>query len=274
MRRRVWSVPLAVVIVGVVITTALMVTSATEPLADIAVPSAPVDPPHSAAGGPALSTVLAKTDEPVNLLVVGDGTGKSSGSWVFLAAQSLGQRFGRTVEIRDWRLGSAGRYGSATRAWSARGAPVTIWNASTSRNITYFRQTLDRWIPGGVPHVDVVIVSNGVVVDGGELAQRSIELMTRLRERLPGAAVVAVLQPTSPGQRSVSFGGTTAADDLRVSARINRFQTIDVDAAFARSEPGAVFAGPTAYPNADGYRLWATTVSDALASTVRIAPAT
>ena len=46
-----------------------------------------------------LSAILDRPDRPVNIFLVGDGTGISLGGWVYLTVQQLAMKTGRSAQL-------------------------------------------------------------------------------------------------------------------------------------------------------------------------------
>jgi hypothetical protein len=217
-------------------------------------------PPITASVGATepFSTLLTSLDSPVDILVVGDGTGPSLGGWVYLTLQNLTERSGRPGLVREWNYESGTGYLEAPVAEIAGdGAPITVWNASVSRNVDFLNEALPGMIPPA--DVDLVLVNNGLDMGAATLAEASIPLMRRLGTFCPDAGVVAILQPSPPGEVERIHGNVR---DLEISSRINHFQTIDVSTAFGSAS--GVYDGTDRYSNLDGQRLWSSVVTDAL----------
>lgn len=205
--------------------------------------------------------LLTELDDPVDILVVGDGSGPSTGSWVYLTMQEFAVKNGRQGLVRDWNFPALAGYVDPPAAEiPGDGAPITVWNASLSRNIEFLNESLDGMRPPA--DVDLVLVNNGSDMGPNTLAEESIPFLRRLTEQYPHAAVVTVLQPNSPFPSEQADWLRGNVRDLAVSCRINGLDTIDVAAVFDGAT--GVYEDGARYPNADGQRLWSSTVTDAL----------
>lgn len=214
-----------------------------------------------------LSSRLAAADDPVDILLVGDGTGGSLGGWVFLTMQSLAQEYGRPAVIHEWDFAAgAGYLEPPLSVADGTGAPISLWNASVSRNVAFLTDALPRIRPPS--NVDVVLVNNGLDMGPRTLAAESVPLLRTLRETYPQAAVVAILQPSPREPEDIGDMAPANVHDLEVSARKNDFQTIDVAATVDAAE--GTYDGADRYPNTEGQRLWAMSVVDALIDNVSV----
>ena len=214
-----------------------------------------------------LSSRLAESDNPVDILLVGDGTGGSLGGWVFLTMQSLSQEYGRPAVIHEWDFAAGEGYREPPITVAAgTGTPISLWNSSVSRNVAFLTEALPRTRPSS--DIDVVLVNNGLDMGPRTLAAESVPLLRTLEETYPQAGVVAMLQP-SPREPDV-FANQARANvrDLEVSAHKNDFQTIDAAALVDATE--RTYDGADRYPNSEGQRLWAMSVVDALIDDVSV----
>ncbi|MBE7191072.1 MAG: hypothetical protein INR66_01155 [Gordonia polyisoprenivorans] len=211
-----------------------------------------------------VSDLLEQRDRLVNISIVGDGTGRTLGAWVFAFAQQLGITYGRPAQIREWRFGSRQSYTSPRQAFPGTGRPVTIWNASASRNVRYFAQTAQRWMPP--VRTDVVLVSNGFDDTGIGLSAQSVALMKEVAAVNPGAAVVAVIQPVRPDRRPQAPGQDDIARDMRTSLGINDLPYIDVAGRLDGPESSALFGTGRELMAPAGYLRWGEIVDEAMRS--------
>ncbi|OZD58423.1 hypothetical protein CH263_24500 [Rhodococcus sp. 06-1059B-a] len=210
---------------------------------------------------------LAATDAPLDIYLVGDGTGASLGGWVYLTIQSLAQTSGRPADIREWDvLAGEGYIEPAIHVADGTGQPITLWNASVSRNIDFINDVLPQMRPPA--GIDLVLVNNGLDIGPTMLAQESIPLMRVLRDQNPGASVVSILQPAPSQPEAQSDQQRANTRDLEISSRKNEFQTIDV--ATALSEAPDVYDGVDRYANTEGQRIWASVVADSLTSDITV----
>lgn len=204
-----------------------------------------------------LGDLLRDPTVPVDIALVGDGTGASLGGWVFLTMHALSQRFGRPAVIHDWDYDAGRGYREPPiRVADGTGEPIELWNASVSRNVEFLRSALDGMQPPD--GVRLVLVNNGLDMGAGTLARESVALVRSLSERHPRATVAVILQPSPPGEDEV----TANVRDLAVSARINDIPTVDVAPAFSR-RTGLYDAGER-YADLDGQRVWSSVVAAVL----------
>lgn len=214
-----------------------------------------------------LSTELSASNDPVDILLIGDGTGISLGGWVFLTMQSVAQRSNRPALIHEWDvLAGAGYVEPPIRVADGIGTPISLWNASVSRNVEFLTDALPQIHPPS--DIDVVMVSNGLDIGPRTLAAESVPLLRTLAETYPEAAVIAVLQPAPGEPEELRERVQANVHDLEVSARKNEFQIIDA-AATVDDAPGT-YDADSRYPNSEGYRLWAMAVTDALMDDVQV----
>ncbi|MDV8023648.1 hypothetical protein [Rhodococcus sp. IEGM 1330] len=210
---------------------------------------------------------MITTDDPVDILLIGDGTGISLGGWVFLTMQSLAQEYGRPAVIHEWDvLAGTGYVDPPISVADGVGTPISLWNASVSRNVEFLTNALPQIRPPS--DIDVVLVSNGLDMGPRTLAAESVPLLRALADTYPHAAVVAILQPApgEPEELSTQVGANV--HDLEVSALKNNFQIIDA----ATSVEGAegTYDGASRYPTPEGYRLWSVSVLGALIDDVSV----
>jgi hypothetical protein len=214
-----------------------------------------------------LSARRAATGDPVDILLVGDGTGGSLGSWVFLTMQSLAQQHGRPTVIHEWSFAAGAGYGEPPISVAdGTGTPISLWNASMSRNIAFLTDVLPRIRPPS--DIDVVLVNNGLDMGPRTLAAESVPLIRTLGETYPQAAVIAILQPTPRKPTKIPDHMRAKVRDLEASARKNDFQMIDVAATVGAA--GGTYDGADRYPNSEGQRLWAISDVDALIDDVSV----
>lgn len=210
-----------------------------------------------------LGDLLRDPTVPVDIALVGDGTGASLGGWVYLTMQALSQRFGRPALIHEWDYDAGRGYRQPPIAVSGgSGEPIELWNASVSRNIEFLRSSLDGLRPANP--VQVVLVNNALDMGAGTLARESVALVRALAGQNPRATVSVILQPSPPGDHAV----TANVHDLAVSARINDIPTIDVAGAFARR--AGLYDGDERYADLDGQRLWSTVVAAVLGDGITV----
>lgn len=214
-----------------------------------------------------LSTKLAEPDDPVDILLIGDGTGISLGGWVFLTMQSLAQEYGRPAVIHEWNSAAGAEYlEPPIPVADGVGTPISLWNASVSRNVGFLTSALPQVRPPS--DIDVVLVNNGVDMGPRTLAAESVPLLRALAEAYPHAAAVAILQPAPRQPEDVGMQVRANVHDLEVSARKNDFQIIDAATTVDSAE--GTYDGADRYPNSEGSRLWAVAVTDALIDDVGV----
>lgn len=232
--------------------------------AEIAVPatSAPVVANASTTQGDSVASLLRDPGRQVNISVVGDGTGRTLGAWLFGLAQDIGITYRRTVQIRDWRPGQPQSYSAPRTVITAAGRPVTIWNASTSRNVQYFIDTVQQWIPPIDPAL--VIVSNGAQEAPRAVAVRTIGLLDAIGRRLPGVTAVTIVQPNPPDRRPQYPNDDDPSRDLRTSLNLNGLPYIDVARGLESAGATGVYGTGPELMSAAGYREWARIVAQAL----------
>lgn len=216
----------------------------------------------SPGSGTDVESLLRDSGQAVNISVVGDGTGRTLGAWLYGMAQDLGISYRRTVQIRDWRPGRPQSYTPARTVINAEGRPIVIWNASTSRNVRYFSDTIGQWVPASSPAL--VVVSNGAQEAPRALAARTIGLVDAIRARLPDATVVTLVQPVPPDRRPQTPNDDDPSRDLRTSLDLNQLPYIDVAQRVESSGSTDDFGRGRELMSADGYRLWADVVARAL----------
>ncbi|MFY2791583.1 hypothetical protein [Rhodococcus sp. MALMAid1271] len=214
-----------------------------------------------------LSTELSASNDPVDILLIGDGTGISLGGWVFLTMQSLAQEYGRPAVIHEWDFAAgAGYLEPPISVADGIGTPISLWNASVSRNVGFLTTALPQIRPPS--NIDVVLVNNGLDMGPRTLAAESVPLLRTLAETYSQAAVLAVLQPAPKEPEEVGDQVRANVHDLEVSARKNDFQIIDAAATVDDAE--GTYDADSRYPNSEGSRLWATAVTDALIDEVEV----
>ncbi|OZC50992.1 hypothetical protein CH286_05485 [Rhodococcus sp. WWJCD1] len=214
-----------------------------------------------------LSNKLAASDDPVDILLIGDGTGISLGSWVFLTMQSLAQEYGRPAVIHEWDvLAGAGYVDPPISVADGIGTPISLWNASVSRNVEFLTNALPQNRPPS--DIDVVLVSNGLDMGPRTLAAESVPLLRTLAETYSQASVVAVLQPAPRKPEELGMLVKANVHDLEVSARKNNFQVINAATTVNGAE--GTYDGESRYPNPEGYRLWSVSVTDALIANISV----
>lgn len=214
-----------------------------------------------------LATMLAAQEDPVDVLLIGDGTGISLGGWAYLTMQSLGQEYRRPTVIHEWDIASGTGYVEPPIAVAdGIGAPISLWNASVSRTVDFLTDALPQMRPPS--EIDVVLVNNGLDMGPHSLAAGSIRLMRNLADMYPRAVVVAILQPAPREPEEFARQVRANVRDLDVSSRKNDFQVIDVAASVEAAE--GMYDGASRYPSPAGYRLWSQSVVDALIADVRV----
>lgn len=214
-----------------------------------------------------LSTMLAEPNDPVDILLIGDGTGISLGGWVFLTMQSLAQEYGRPAVIHDWDFAAgAGYLEPPVPVADGTGTPISLWNASVSRNVGFLTSALPQIRPPS--DIDVVLVNNGLDMGPRTLAAESVPLLRTLAETYSRAAVVAILQPAPREPEETGDQVRANVHDLEVSAGKNDFQIID--AATTVDGVEGTYDGANRYPNSEGSRLWAMAVTEALIKQVGV----
>ncbi|OZC75192.1 hypothetical protein CH251_10470 [Rhodococcus sp. 06-462-5] len=214
-----------------------------------------------------LSSRLAAANDPVDMLLVGDGTGISLGGWVFLTMQGLAQEYGRPAVIHEWNFAAgAGYLEPPISVADGVGTPISLWNASVSRNVGFLTSALPQIRPPS--NIDVVLVNNGLDMGPRTLAVESVPLLRTLAETYPQAAVVAILQPSPKEPEDIGDQVRANVHDLEISARKNDFQIIDAAATVNGAE--GTYDGANRYPNSEGSRLWAVAVADALIDAVGV----
>lgn len=214
-----------------------------------------------------LSALLSAQEDPVDVLLVGDGTGISLGGWTYLTMQSLGQEYSRPTVIHEWDVASGAGYIEPPIAVAdGIGAPISLWNASISRSVDFLTDALPQMRPPS--EIDVVLLNNGLDMGPRTLAAASIRLMRSLADMYPRAAVVAILQPALREPEDLGRQVRANVRDLDVSSRKNNFQVIDVAASVDAAE--VMYDDASRYPSSEGYRLWSQSVVDALVADVSV----
>ncbi|KIQ11777.1 hypothetical protein [Rhodococcus sp. MEB064] len=223
--------------------------------------------PPSDEGPTATSLFASKLDDttvPVNILIVGDDTGKSVGGWVTLVAQDLGIAHSRAVDVRDWDLATGSGYLPPVRMWDAPGEPLTVWNVSVARNVDFLLGALPNAVPPTPTDVDAVVVNTGTVQAPETLARETVSLARAAESRVNPERTIVVVQPVSD---STNAGATERSRvDVETSARKNGFEVADVRSAFDSANTGPLFEPGSIYPDVEGARVWASTVVDAATS--------
>jgi hypothetical protein len=216
-----------------------------------------------APGSVSLRDKLDSGNAEVNILIVGDDSGKTMGGWLYLTAQEIGKRSGRAVVIADWEP-SVGEFSDRrTTVWRGSGAQVTVYNASPPLSIQYINDNLAKIVPKDTS-IDLVLISNGMSATNRTLARASVALQYEMANLLPAASFAFIVQPTSQQgdlDPSIAVGN---AEDLRNSALNEGIPVIDVWKIFQRSNSIELFVSGSRYPSIEGYRVWASAVSAAL----------
>lgn len=214
-----------------------------------------------------LSTILSEPNDPVDILLIGDDTGISLGGWVFLTMQSLAMEYSRPAVIHEWDFAAGTGYlEPPISVADGTGTPISLWNASVSRNVGFLASALPQVRPPS--DIDVVLVNNGLNMGPRTLAVESVPLLRALADTYPQAAVVAILQPAPREPEETGDQVRANVSDLEVSARKNDFQTIDAATTVDGAE--GTYDDANRYPNPEGARLWAMAVTDALTDKVGV----
>ncbi|MHA3837567.1 SGNH/GDSL hydrolase family protein [Terrabacter sp. AAH1] len=232
-------------------------------------PSAPATPaatsglPAEQATAKAAAVVgLAK---PVNVAVLGDGTGDEKGEWVQVLATLLGKT--RTVGLRNLSTADPTTYDAAIR-YGTSGPKATVWNGSRQgAGAAYAARRLDFLVPA-TP--DVVLLSYGRSNTASNIPAALTSTYTALRAKWPSVPVLVVLQ--APDRDDVIGPVRVASEDWAAQHNV---PTVDVAGAFtAAGDPNryvSVVDPPST--NSKGGRLWARTAYAALGGDVSDLPA-
>lgn len=194
-------------------------------------------------------------DEPVSILVLGDGSGDATDEWVYLWAHEMHKQ--REVSYRSWD--------KRTGEWRAanprgRSSSATFWNASVSApDLTAEPgRVATVWKPA-----DVVILSYGHRKNADELGPALTAIRNAVLKQDPEADIIVMLQNPDP----VATQSTQEAATQAVArwAKKNRLDTVNVYSAFiADPRPRAQLVEADGSPTPAGSLLWEATVQAAL----------
>lgn len=208
-------------------------------------------------------SLLHSESSPVEVLIVGDDSGKTVGGWVYLAAQQLGNRFDRRTHVRPIVInGNDMGNPSDVVAWPKGQRSLTIWNLALNSSVDIIGSKIADLVPLVSP--DLVVVSNGYSnVRYRSLARDSISLGRACASLWPTASIAFVIQPFE------QYGSVGAENqrDLKNSALVSGYSVIDVASAFSEDRVQEnLYSSDSNYPSIDGYRLWAKVFSSRVGS--------
>ncbi|WP_300079399.1 SGNH/GDSL hydrolase family protein [Propioniciclava sp.] len=194
-------------------------------------------------------------DDPVSIMVLGDGSGDATDEWVYLWARQVHKK--RDVSYRSWD-NSAGTWRKANPKGGATSA--TFWNASLSApNLaTEPRRVAEVWKPA-----DVVILSYGHRKSADEIGPALTAIRKAVLEQNPDADIIVMIQNPDPVATQATQQATTQA--VAKWAKKNDLDTVDIYSAFLDDpRPRAQLVEADGSPTPAGSMLWADTVQTAL----------
>lgn len=206
--------------------------------------------------------------QPFNIAIIGDNTAKLDGGWTNILANWISSRYDRTVVINAIEDPAIDRYSALKTLDKGSPVPINIWVAAVP-NLTV-QQTAER-LPILLPFTDevspdLVIFSQGHNAGSRSLARTAIPLLEKIRTQYADAEILTVLQ--NPWRSDVQAAELHDLNirDLKTSAKIAGFQTIDVHDAFVQDPRPLEDLLDTngIYPNGQGYILWAQIIESIL----------
>ena len=215
---------------------------------------APSEPaPASSDDAVGVASFAESVRDASSILVVGDSTGDEVGEWVDLLARELADS--HRVRLRLWD--------TQAQAFAApivygSGRPLDVWNLSHPGIELTQPSELDA-----VPtRPDVALVSYGKDRTP-RMVRRAFRATTAaIADRWNDVAVAWLLQNPATGVTAGAQEDAIAA--ARATATAQGVPAIDVYGAFATSPPLQPLLVDGVRPSADGSRLWARTVAEAL----------
>jgi hypothetical protein len=213
----------------------------------------------------AKAAAVVDSTKPVNVAVLGDGTGDESGEWVQVLATLLART--RTVGLRNLNASDPTTY-DAPVTYGTSGPRTTVWNGSRQgAGAAYAARRLDFLVP---TTPDVVLLSYGRSNTASDIPAALTSTYTTLRAKWPGVPVLVVLQ--APDRDDVIGPVRVATEDW---AATHKLPTVDVAAAFSSAGDPNRYVSVVDPPstNSKGGRLWARTAYAALGGDVSGLPA-
>ena len=219
-------------------------------------------PKPSATPSPALTglsgfATLLKRDEPVSVLVMGDGSGNETDEWVHLWAHDH-LAADRQVRYHAWNADSS-QWGKA--ATMGKGPKATVWNASKgSPDLAKEAKRLTAvWRAA-----DVVILSYGHRGNPKTIASQLEDMRKAVAAKNKQAIVLVMIQNPDPVATQYTQADTTKA--VKAWANMRDLDTVNIYDAFV-SDPApryslVEFDGS---PTPLGSALWARTFAEAIA---------
>lgn len=199
---------------------------------------------------------LLNGDDPVSVLVMGDGSGNETDEWVYLWARDH-LPADRQVTYRAWNP-DVSRWGKAVT--TGKGAATTIWNASkASPDLAKEAKRLTTvWRPA-----DVVILSYGHRGDPKTIASQLEVVRNAVAAENRQAIVLVIIQNPDPVATQSTQAETTKA--VRTWAKKRDLDTVDVYRAFVTdSAPRYQLVESDGSPTPLGSALWARTFAEAV----------
>ena len=186
--------------------------------------------------------------------VIGDSTGNDVGEWVTLWADHLGRR--DRVEVHQW-ADADHKYLDSPLTYGEDGRRLAIWNAGKPGGSA-------DWAAGQIAEVEperpgLVILSVAHNNTEDDVAGQLDTVRRAITERWGDVPLVVILQNPGLGDQAERQAATLRA--VRAWTLRNGVPAIDVESAFKNPRELMV---DNAHPNAEGSRIWADVVSDAL----------
>lgn len=220
-------------------------------------------PKPSATPSPALTglagfATMLKRDDPVSVLVMGDGSGNETDEWVYLWAHDH-LAADRQVKYHAWNADTS-QWGKA--ATTGKGAKATVWNASkASPDLAKEAKRLSAvWRPS-----DVVILSYGHRGDPTTIASQLDDMRKAVVAKNKQAIMIVMLQNPDPVATQYTQAETTKA--VKAWAKKRHLDTVNIYDAFVNDPaPRYSLVEFDGSPTPLGSALWARTFAEAVKS--------
>ena len=220
-------------------------------------PTASPTPTPTLTGLAGFATLL-KRDDPVSVLVMGDGSGNDPDEWVYLWAHDH-LAADRQVKYHAWNADSS-RWGKAVT--TGKGSATTVWNASkASPDLTKEAKRLStEWHPA-----EVVILSYGHRGDPKTITSQLDDTRKAVAAKNERAIVLVMIQNPDPVATQSNQADTTKA--VKAWAKKRHLDTVNIYDAFVNdSAPRYTLVESDGSPTPAGSALWARTFAQAVKS--------
>ncbi|MEP9413414.1 SGNH/GDSL hydrolase family protein [Gordonia sp. VNQ95] len=206
-------------------------------------------------------TASLRADPTVSktLVLLGDATGSDPNGWAPQLGTAIATTFDKGVATKFWDE-STSSYGPMIGLGNGPNGKVGFWNGSAAGlTAAYAVDHLDGLIAPDVTPNLIMLDFGHTENTSAPLAPQLQPLIDALRAKYPNAKLVAFKQnPQSDGSTAGQLEGFAAAMDAQ------GIEVIDVYSAFPTDEAQLnALLSDGVYPNAEGQKIWATTVLNA-----------